>query len=66
MSDPGLLTNYGSNLLAMVTFAVFAGAAWVCKHKCRHQRWAVDSGCLKCSGDDVVTHHEKPEGMSEV
>ena len=66
MSDPGLMTSYGSNLLAMITFTVFAGIAWCVKNKCRHQRWQMDSGCLKCSGDDIVTQHSKPEGMAEV
>ena len=66
MSDPSLLTAYGSNLMATVTIAVLAGAVWICKNKCRHQRWAVDSGCMKCSGDDIVTERERPEGISHV
>ena len=63
MSDPTLLTTYGGNIMATVTIAVMMGAVWVCKNKCRHQRWSVNSGCLKCSGDDIKTERGEPPGV---
>ena len=66
MSDPTLLQSFEGNLLAIACFSVFAGASWVCRKKCRHQTWAVHSSCFECRGDDIVTEHERPEGLSEV
>ena len=52
--------------MATVTFAILAGVVWVCKNKCKHTRWAVDSRCMKCSGDDIVTVRERPEGIARI
>ena len=64
MSDPSLLTSYGGNLMATISIAVLAGAVWVCKNKCRHMRWKVNSGCCNITGDDIVTQHEKPKDIA--
>ena len=60
MSDPSLLTSYGSNLMATVTFAVIAGVVWCVKHKCKHAKWSIDSGCMKCQADDANTIRDQP------
>ena len=50
--EQSALSNYGSSLASLVTFSVFAGIAWVCKNKCKHSKFAIDSGCLTFSADD--------------
>ena len=52
MEQQSALSNYGSSLASLVTFSVFAGIAWVCKNKCKHSKFAIDSGCFKFSADD--------------
>ena len=61
-----IASTYGANLMATVTFAVIAGLVWVCKNKCKHAKWSVDSGCLKCQGDDANTIREQPAVPGEV
>ena len=54
------LGSYGSNLAATVTAGIFFGAAWVCKNRCKHSQFTIDSGCIKCSGDGLDTIRENP------
>lgn len=64
--DTTFIQEYGTNVAGTITAAIIFGLIWCVKNKCRHSKFAIDSGCIKCEADDTVTIREDPRPAPKI